>query len=269
MENFDAACALIELADGSFSWDIPDGWHVGRGAWGGLVAGALVRAVTTREDERARVVRSVSAEFAAPARVGPHTITATRLRRGSTLSTWNVVAVDGEGGPVARLTAVVAEARPSAADIDVSSWGMLPPPPAPDAADVPVVAIEPPLGPEFGRQVEFRPVTGLPYSGPSARALRYGRLKDTVPHTAASLLGLVDAWWPATLAMLDRVRPIATVNFSANLMVDPATIAADELLLYEGTAAGAADGFTSEQRRLWAADGRLVVDNLQSIVLIA
>ena len=75
--------------------------------------------------------------------------------------------------------------------------------------------------------------------------------------------------WPATLSVLDRIRPVATVNFSANLLVDPVSVAADEALLHHGTASGAHTGFISEQHRLWAADGRLAIDNLQSIVLIA
>lgn len=75
--------------------------------------------------------------------------------------------------------------------------------------------------------------------------------------------------WPATLSVLGRIRPVATVNFSADLLVDPLSVAADEALLHHGTASGAHAGFTSEQRRLWTADGRLAVDNLQSTVLIA
>ena len=61
---------------------------------------------------------------------------------------------------------------------------------------------------------------------------------------------------------------MATVSFAANLVVDPGAVPWDEPLYYEGTVAGARDGYVSELRRLWTADGRLAVENLQSIAII-
>ena len=29
----------------TWQWNVPDGWQQGRGAWGGLVSGALVQAI--------------------------------------------------------------------------------------------------------------------------------------------------------------------------------------------------------------------------------
>lgn len=61
---------------------------------------------------------------------------------------------------------------------------------------------------------------------------------------------------------------MATVSFSAHLLVDPTTLPAGEPLLFQASMAAARDGFTTETRRLWSTDGRLVVENLQSIVVI-
>lgn len=213
-------------------------------------------------------MRSVSADLVGPALVAEHIITTSQVRRGSALSLWTASLVDATGQLVARLSAVLAEARPSADDVDYFSWRMLPRPDAPPASDVPAVLVRPPVGPEFGNHVEFRPVSGAPYTGPPAETLGYARLTEPVAHTAASLIGLVDAWWPTTLTVLDRIRPVATVSFAANLLVDPAAVPPDEPLLHHGTGSGAHGGFSSEQRRLWTADGRLAVDNLQSMVLI-
>ncbi len=77
----------------------------------------------------------------------------------------------------------------------------------------------------------------------------------------------MDAWWPASLPMLAEMPRVATVNFTANLLVDPATVGAGEMLLHESFVTAAADGFASEHRRLWTADGRLAVDNLQAMVI--
>jgi hypothetical protein len=65
------------------------------------------------------------------------------------------------------------------------------------------------------------------------------------------------------------MRPLATVMFAATLLVDPVDLDAAQQLYYEGELTAGANGFTSELRRLWSPDGRLVVENLQSIVVIA
>ncbi|CAB4712567.1 unannotated protein [freshwater metagenome] len=61
---------------------------------------------------------------------------------------------------------------------------------------------------------------------------------------------------------------MATVNFSAHLLTDPASLTAEQPLVFESFLLGADAGFTSETRRLWTGDGRLVLENLQSIALI-
>lgn len=65
-----------------------------------------------------------------------HTIVSTLLRRGSALSAWNVTAMGADGQLVARLTAIFAESRPSAHDVDYGSRVMRPSPGVPAAADV-------------------------------------------------------------------------------------------------------------------------------------
>ena len=62
---------------------------------------------------------------------------------------------------------------------------------------------------------------------------------------------------------------MATVSFGAHLLIDPTNISPAEPLLHEAFVTCAEDGFTSELRRLWTPDGRLVVENHQSIVVVA
>ncbi len=267
MENFETATAVAARSEGSYSWTVPAGWAVGRGAWGGLVIGSLINAITDAEADGTRVLRSVSAEIAAPATVGEHEVLVTNLRRGSGLSTWGATTTNADGELVARLTAVLAADRESAEGMDYSTWDLPSAPAVPPAAEVPSVDMAG-LAPEFVQHLDIRPLSGMAYSGHGSETLGYVRLASPVTHTAASLIGLVDGWWAAAIVTLDRFRPIATINFSANILVDPASVGPDELLLHHGFATGSHAGFTSEQRRLWGADGRLIVDNLQSTVLI-
>ena len=39
------ATAMHQQTEGAFTWQVPDGWQQGRGAWGGRVAAGVARAV--------------------------------------------------------------------------------------------------------------------------------------------------------------------------------------------------------------------------------
>ncbi|MCX6433017.1 MAG: thioesterase family protein [Actinobacteria bacterium] len=265
MSAFDQATAVHHTQDGLFDWSVLDGWQQGRGAWGGLVVGAIVKAVVAAEPDARRLVRSISAQLMAPAVVGAHRITVSPVRQGSAMSTWGID-VEGEGtGVVARAVVITGRGRTNDTK-DHHTWGTLTRPDAPLAAEVPRLPSGPPF-PVFLQHCDVRPITGLPMSGGSAETLGWSGYADPVPVTAASLLALVDAWWPASLPLLSQMPRIATVDFTASLLIDPATVAIDELLLHHSFVSGAHDGFTSEQRRLWTSDGRLVVDNMQTIVV--
>lgn len=266
MSLFDEATAVLPSGTGTFAWTVPDGWQQGRGAWGGLVVAALVRAIVAAEPDRARTVRTVSVQMMAPATVGAHVITTLPLRRGAAMSTWSASVVDADGGAVATMTAVAGSPRRPVAVVDDAAWGTVTAPAVPDAADVARVPSGFPL-PTFTQHLDMRPISGLPLGGGPAESTGWLRLVDPARPSAAVLLALVDAWWPASLLLMAEVPRVATVNFTANLMVDPATLAADQPLLAQGSVTAAADGFVSEHRRLWSADGRLVVDNLQTIVV--
>lgn len=269
MDAFAQATALEPLPTGGFAWQVPDGWQQGRGAWGGLVVGALTRALTLSEPDASRAVRSISVQMAAPAVVGMHHVAVTWLRRGSAVSTWSAVATDEQGRLVASLVGVLGAPRLMAEGVDFADWGTQARPEVPGHADVPRIDLGPPLAPVFLSRMDVRPVIGMPMSGDAAECVGWVDYGERTDRTAESLLALVDAWWPASFPRMSRAHPVATINFTAQLLVDPQAVPVDAPLLSHSFVSGAADGYTSETRRLWTADGRLAVDNLQSIVFIA
>lgn len=265
MTPFASATALERSADDRFVWMIPDGWQQGRGAWGGLVVAAIVRAVEATEPEPARVVRSLSVQIMAPAVVGAHVLEVRSVRIGSAMSTWDVTMSAESGEAVARGLVICGSGR-SADGFDHASWGVLTAPDAPppdDSARLP----GPPLLPTFMQHLYLQPIDGIPLSGGPAASLGWVGYDVATTLDAAALLALVDGWYPASLPVVDRMPRIATVTFTANLLVAPGSIAPGELLLNQSFVAGATDGFTSEHRRLWTSDGRLAVDNVQTIVV--
>jgi hypothetical protein len=269
VDPFSLATSLTRDGEGEFGWTVPDGWQQGRGAWGGLVVGALLRAVAASEPDANRTLRSLTAQLMAPAPVGPVVVRTRQMRRGSSMSTWSAQATLSSGAMVASLVAIVGHPRAVSDIVDVDTWGTATPPDVPAAADVPRFPLAAPLGPVFASRIHYRPVRGMPASGEPAEAVGWVSFAEPPAPGAEALVALVDAWWPAGLVRSATFRPFATVSFAATVLVDPSTIVLDQPLLHHSRVTGALDGFTSEQRRLWTADGRLAVDNLQSMVIIA
>ena len=126
----------------------------------------------------------------------------------------------------------------------------------------------PDFAPPFSAHIEQRLVEGIPLSNGAARALGWVRFPHQLAWSVEQVFAIADAWWPTVLAPLQQMRPMATVNFAAHLIADPATIAPAEPLIFESYLLGSSGGFMSETRRLWTQDGLLVLENLQSIALI-
>ena len=58
-QSLDVVMTPERTATGGFVWNVPGGWEQGRGAFGGIVVGALTRAVEAVENDPVRRVRSV------------------------------------------------------------------------------------------------------------------------------------------------------------------------------------------------------------------
>lgn len=265
MESFEDAIALTQQDDGSFVWNVPDGWQVGRGAWGGLIIGAMVRAVMQAETDQNRVVRSVAANLAAAALPTRIDISVRRERSGSLVSVWTVTATD-EGKYIASMTAVMGIRRLTKAAMAFGSSGILKMPAVAAAADVAEFDFGPPAGPPMGGHLIVRPISGLLRTGAPAETMGWVRLRDEVPYRPATLFALADAWWPANFVTLKGGEGVATVHYAASLLIDPDSLKPEDYLLHHGYTTAANGGFASEHRRLWVADGRLAVDSVQGVV---
>jgi len=251
------------------TWDVPDTWQQGRGAWGGLVVAALARAALAAEPDPVRRLRSVSIQILAPVPAGRVRLDTTPLRIGTGMSTRSVrLTRDGEvlaGG-------VVVLGAPRAPDLDTSGplWRTPSRPDVPSYDDVPVAALPPGVGPVFTQHLQLRPVSGWPASGAS-EVLTWVKLLDPpgeAAHDDAGVVALVDALWPALLLLLPGMRPVATVTFEAAVVSDPAGLDPAEPLLHRGRVVAARDGYVVETRELWSPAGDLVVTNVQTMAVI-
>lgn len=266
--RFGAATAQVRLDDGLFAWDVPDGWQQGPGAWGGLVAGGVAQAVASHQPDPGRSLRTLSVHLASPLPVGRATVRVAALRVGSALSTWSVTVEAAPGRASAYGVAITGAPRATDLADAAGTWGTAEPPALPPWREVEPVPALGPGWPTFMQHVEFRGVEGLPLAGGPARCRGYVRFSDQQSWDAPQLLSVVDAWFPTAFTVLDALRPLATVAYTAHLLVDPATVPPGEPLAFESNMSGAYEGFTSELRRLWTLDGRLAVENHQCLVVV-
>jgi len=266
LPDFTASCALKRTDEGAFDWFVPEGWLQGRGAWGGLVIAAQVNAAEAEQNEvdSSRRIRNVSAHLFGPLPPGDAKVTTECLRAGSAMTTWQVSIVGSDGNLTSQAVIIAGTPRP----VD-DRWGTAQMPDLPNWEGLQSAPGRPPIGPEFGAHFDYRPVAGIPGAQGEPKAVGWLSPEgEWSQWTAGTALGVVDAWWPASYVSMAAVRPMGTVSFSAHLLVDPSTLNADEPLAYEAWVSATDDGFTSETRRLWSSDGRLVVENHQAIVVI-
>jgi len=258
------------------TWDVPDTWQQGRGAWGGLPIRAMIEAVVHNEIG-SRAVRSITAQIPEPVLAERHHVVTKLIRSGSAISMWQVDIIrSSQNLTVARGQIVTGEDKNLQLDPPADTWGTAIFPRAPAPSDVIIAPVGPLSGPAFTQHLEYRPIAPLPTTGTEAMVLGWINIPqktETGAHwNSAQLLATADAWLPSPYTLMKPMRPVATVSFSANLLIDPeeiAPVAGDRSpLLHEGSVSSVHGGFMSELRRLWTPDGRLVVENLQSIMVI-
>jgi acyl-CoA thioesterase len=254
-ESLDVVLDAEPGDDGLHRLLVPDGWQQGRGAFGGLVIGAMVRATARTTLDPGRSVRSVTAEIVAPVVPGPARIEVATWRRGSTM----------QGEVAARATVVLATDRPDAPTSTVA------PPTAPRWTELPVVHAEPPLAPVFMRHFALRPCGPFPYSGSAeATTLGWVQARSRVARRldAAHVAALADVLWPSHAVTWTTLRPLVTVAFVLDIMIDPATLDPDEPLLHRARCPAAARGMVVDDRELWTAGGVLVARNQQTYAIL-
>src|SRR6516162_3320175 len=106
LSEFEAATAVERVGEHTFRSIVPDGWQQGRGAFGGLVLGSLLRAMLRSESDPERAARTLAGDICGPVLPGPTEIHVRVLRRGSNQS--NLAAELTQGGAVlATATAVL------------------------------------------------------------------------------------------------------------------------------------------------------------------
>lgn len=245
---------LRKLDENRCLWLVPAGWGQALGSFGGLILANMVACLPLD-----RPLRTLSVHFCGPVVPGEAEVTVKALRRGQGQSTLACQLLQGDEVQ-AHCVAVCGRQR----DSDTDHRGLRPPtwPLWDELEPLPM-----PIGvvPEFTQHYEYRTREGAPFSGREAIAAGWVRRRQEAPVDVPEFMGYLDAWWPTILVPQRAPRPAATVSFSIQLLDHqpgpPPFFHAARLI-------EARDGYATEYREMWAADGRLLALNQQTFVVI-
>lgn len=260
--SLDTYLTPVPVSPGKYRLNFPEGWLQGRGLFGGLSMGAMTRTLETFTP--GRPLRSLTAEIFAPIAPGISELVLTTLREGSAVTTVSA-RLEQNGEVMAHAVGVLGKARIS----DRERTEVEAPKPAP-WVDVETVAVQPPLGPDFARNWEFRPTGFMPFSGGSeAKAEGWVRpLAASSIRDAGFLAASADAWWPTMFAIEEMPRPTATIAFTFQPFVNFEGFDPNAPLFHRARLAAASDGYCVEFRELWSETGKLLALNQQTFVVI-
>lgn len=262
-ESFEQAIALTRTEDGAHRLEVRDGWQQGRGAFGGLVLGALAQAMIEHEADGARRLRAITGSICGPVLVGEARIASRVLRRGNNQTDLSAT-LEQSGATLAHASVVLAAER-KVGPLALSTMQAPTPPPWRDVREIQLA----PFGPAFAQHYEYRLTGPLPFSGASEPVVEL-YVRERVPPlrmSAAALIARVDAPWPAYFSVEKAPRPGATVSFMAELLVEPTTLDPAEPLFYRARAIAQQGGYVVELRELWSG-GTLVALNQQLFAVL-
>ncbi len=263
--SFADASAITLVSGTRFRADIPDGWQQGRGAFGGLVLATLLRAIERAEPDASRVTRSLSGDLCGPVMPGAAEVRVVELRRGNNQTNLSATLTQNDV-VLAAATAVLSRPR-RAGDASAPRFSAAPPPASGPWQDLPALPVAAPAGPVFAQHYEYRSGRA-PFAGGSATVDGFIREREPLARVdAPALIGRLDAWWPTLFELDGTPRPVATISFTAQILVDPATIAPAAPLRYRARMEALNDGFFVEMRELWDGE-RVVALNQQTFAIL-
>jgi acyl-CoA thioesterase len=252
MHPFDHALALRALpSDGSthaFTGEVTGDWLQGRGAFGGLTAALLLRAIERVVDDKRRPVRTLHVHFTAPVQPAEFRIDVTRVRDGGLVSHLSAAMTqDGKNVGMALCTS-------AAARDEVLRYGEHAVAHAAPSDEVDIVELGPPIAPIFTQHFEYRFALGeAPFSG-AERSHLGGYIRARPPRVldAALAVAFLDAWPPAALARVDHLRAAASVDFRIEFLPEftTTTVDADTPALVECRSRAAGNGYADEEASL-------------------
>jgi acyl-CoA thioesterase len=259
------ATHVTPLGEGRYRSRFDAPWYQGRGAFGGVVAGQLLRAMEQVVADPGRPVRSFTVHFCAPASEGDAELRV-RIERAGKLVTHATARIENAAGVVSVASATFGIPRSVGAEYFDAKRPEVPPP-----SEVAMVPEDVPM-PTFCQFFEYRFCVGsAPYSGGEPRNGGWIRPKgDPLVLDAALCVALLDAYPPSVLSTLEEFRSVASVDFTVHFFhaLPRPVDRAGAYYLRTGASRWAGEGFAEDLQELWTEDGVLLAQCRQCIAVL-
>lgn len=252
---------MQSLADSGGAWaDVPPGWTQGRALFGGLVAALAADAMALKVAEK-RSLRSLMANFVAPAPDGKLAVRTDVLREGRAVVQTRADVMDGDKVCCAA-TAAFGGSRPGVSVPASAPFSPLPRDSVPslDEATRPL--------PSFLRNFDIRWTGGgVPMSGTGDRTTSmWVRHKcDMSAFPVAKIVAIADMPPPVVLSHYQKPAMASTLSWSLEFLVPPEEVTSDWFYL-DYTLEAAANGYSQQSGNVFDEDGTLVAISRQCMV---
>jgi len=264
LSSFAVASALTHVEEGRYQVQVDPSWFQGPGAFGGLTAAWLLRAMTHLVDAPERRPRELSGSFCARIKAGPAEIETRVMRAGLNVSF--VTAELRQRGKVAATgSAVFSASRPAGL-----AFADLPAPSVPAPEDSPLWDLPGGL-PAYTEHFEIRHCLGVqPLHGAGTEAGVWVRSRVPGPVDPPLAAALLDSFAPAFFTRVSERRPAGTVAWSVHFLADLPRLEtpSDAFHLLRVRSPMAVGGYSSEDDELWTPDGVLIARARQLVAAI-
>jgi acyl-CoA thioesterase len=255
---------LNQINTNPSSVNIGADWMQGRACYGGLIA-ALVYESMRKQLSDTIPVRSLQISFVGPVSAEDFVVESEVLRQGKSVSQ-----ILGRGLQDNETKIVIlgsfGKSRESAIQVDHQARIFDEDP----VSIAPMPFIEGVL-PNFTRHFDFRYCTEMPFSGSMETVLRgFIRYQQTEPKiTEGHIMGLVDAWPPTTLPMLDKPAPASSLSWTIEFVHPQPELDATEFCHYEAKIVQASSGYGHTKAKVWNHSGELIAISQQTVTHFA
>ena len=261
--TFGRDTAVTRVDDDAFRATLSEDWWVFAGANGGYLAAVLMRALTERLDDPARMARSLTVHYLRPPSAGPADVATNLVRVGRSLATLTATMTQ-DGNEVAIATAAFSVPRPSMTFHDAVMPEAMP------AEDTEPSKWPPELAPPIAHRFEYRPVgTEAVFAGlPDASVTAWTRLREPAPLDPVLLALLADALVPAVFPKSAAPVAATTIDLTVHFRAPADEPVDDGWVLAAFRSRVGVDGFVEEDGEIWSPGGRLLAQSRQLALVL-
>jgi acyl-CoA thioesterase len=264
--KFHEVLATLHSGAGEWTAEISGDWAQGRTTFGGMQVALAARAMRGALHDPGLPLRSLQATFVGPLAPGRVRLRTELLRTGRSASHVHCGLLQASGELACTLVGIFGAARPSSFVREIPRPSLaVSPESLPDMQHTPgVMAV-------FQDHLQVRWAVGTPpYSGyHEPRTVIFARFRERGCTGEEALIALADIVPTPVLSMLRAPAPASSLNWTLELLGDPAAFDLADWSLIDTEVRAGVDGYLSQTSVLWGSTGHAFSVSHQTVAIFA